>query len=271
MSDGLLHVPPEFCRNAGTAEDLRNEERSINTAVALIDHLCADLGIDSLAGLDVLDFGCGVRFAQAVVNHRLDINRYVGVDVYREMIEYLDANVADPRLEFAHLDAHNALYNPTGRPFDEAAAGLPIVGQFDVICMFSVVTHLAPHDYVSVLRLLRRFVRPTGRLFYTLFLDEKTEGGHGLIDKFSRALRNATDPEVKQEISRRVHAPDQQAPPGFRDLDPKRPLLYALYTREHALALIEGTGWAVERVLPPGLHLQHHIVCTPVSPSGQTS
>jgi len=24
MHDGLLHVPDEFCRNAGTAEDLRN-------------------------------------------------------------------------------------------------------------------------------------------------------------------------------------------------------------------------------------------------------
>ena len=263
MSDGLLHVPEEFCRNAGTAEDLRNEERSIDTAVWLIDHMCGHLGVADLDGLEVLDFGCGVRFAQAIVNRRLAIKRYTGVDVYRDMIEFLAANAADPRLEFVHLDAHNELYNPAGRPLAEVADSVQVAGEFDVICMFSVVTHLAPHDYVSVLRLLRRFVRPTGRLFFTLFIDERTAGGHGLIDKFSRALRTSTDPEVKRELARR-RAEGQPPPPGFRDLDPLRPLLYALYTREHALELIEGTGWAVQSVSPPDLHLQHHIVCTPV-------
>jgi len=227
--------------------------------------MCADLGLENLEGLDVLDFGCGVRFAQAIVNRGLAVARYVGVDVYREMIEFLQANVADPRLEFVHVDAHNALYNPTGRDLDDAADSMRIDGQFDVICLFSVVTHLAPHDYGSVLRLLRRYARPDGRLFFTLFIDEKTAGGHGLMDKFGRALANTTDPEVKRELSRRARAGSERPPrPGFRDLDPKRPLLYALYTREHALELIEGTGWEVQCVLPPDRHLQHHIVCTPV-------
>ena len=67
-------------------------------------------------GRRALDFGCGVRFAQAIVNRGIPVGRYVGVDVYREMIEFLTANVTDPRLEFVHLDAHNALYNPAGRP-----------------------------------------------------------------------------------------------------------------------------------------------------------
>jgi SAM-dependent methyltransferase len=258
----VLHVPDEFCRNAGTTEDLRNEKLSIDTAVWLIDHMCRHLGVRDLDGLDVLDFGCGVRFAQAIVNRELPVQRYVGVDVFREMIEFLAANVSDPRLEFAHLDAHNALYNTHGRPFDDVSGSLAVGGQFDVICMFSVVTHLAPHDYVSVLRLLRRFVRPNGKLFFTLFIDEETPGGHGLIDNFNRALRQSTDPAVREEISRRVEAATGPAP-GFRDLDPKRPLLYALYTREHALELIEGTGWAVAEVAPPDLYLQHHMVCTP--------
>ena len=256
-------MPDEFCRNAGTAEDLRNEERSVDTAVWLIDHMCGHLDVFDLGGLDVLDFGCGVRFAQAIVNRQLPVERYVGVDVYREMIGFLSANVTDARLEFAHLDAHNALYNAHGLPFDDVTDTLSIAGQFDVICMFSVVTHLAPNDYVSVLRLLRRFVKPTGRLFFTLFIDEETAGGHGLIDNFDRALRQSTDPSVQQEVSRRVDAATGPAP-GFRDLDPKRPLLYALYTREFALECIEGSGWAVAEVSPPDLHLQHHIVCRPV-------
>ena len=263
-NDGLLHVPTEFCRNAGTAEDLGNEETSINTAVWLIDHMCQHLGVPDLDGLEVLDFGCGVRFAQAIVNRRLPVERYVGVDVYREMIEFLTANVSDPRLEFVHLDAHNALYNPAGRPLADVAATLSIAGQFDVICMFSVFTHLAPHDYAAVLQLLRRFVRPTGRLFFTLFIDEKTAGGHGLIDGLGRAIGASTDPEVKQAISSRLRSPVRPQPLGFRDLDPSRPLLYALYSREHALELIEGTGWEVLSVSDPDVHLQHHIVCAPV-------
>jgi hypothetical protein len=85
-----------------------------------------------------------------------------------------------------------------------------------------------------------------------------------MIDNLSRALRTSTDPSVQHEVARRLESADSAPPPGFRDLDPSRPLLYALYTREHALELIEGTGWRVAGVFPPDLHLQHHIVCTPV-------
>ena len=266
MKNEPLHVPTEFCRNAGTPEDLANEETSINTAVWLIDHMCEHLDIRDLRDLAVLDFGCGVRFAQAIVNRGIPIGRYVGVDVYREMIEFLTANVTDPRLEFVHLDAHNALYNPAGRPLADIAETLHIEGDgFDVICLFSVFTHLAPHDYVSVLRLMRRFVRPTGRLFFTLFIDEKTDGGHGLIDQFSRAIaaKAASDPDARQAITDRIRSGPPPQSGGFRDLDPGRPLMYALYSRDHALELIAGTGWRVVSVSDPALHLQHHIVAVP--------
>jgi SAM-dependent methyltransferase len=264
VSDAALHVPSEFCRNAGNKETLQDEDAVIDGAVGLIEHMCGHLETPDLDGLEVLDFGCGVRFAQAIVNRGLAIERYVGVDVDREMIDFLAANGAHPRREFVHLDAHNALYNPTGRPLAEVSEMLPIEGrQFDVICLFSVFTHLAPHDYVAVLRLLRRFVRPTGRLFYTLFIDEKTAGGFGLIDGFSRALSATSDPDVQRAFSRRIHSGVSPAPAGFRDLDPSRPLLYALYSREHALELIEGTGWTVLSLSPPDRLLQHHILCAP--------
>jgi hypothetical protein len=48
-----------------------------------------------------------------------------------------------------------------------------------VICLYSVFTHLSPADYVTMLKILRRYVRPEGRLV-PLFVDELTDDGLGL-------------------------------------------------------------------------------------------
>jgi SAM-dependent methyltransferase len=259
VSQGELRVPIEFRRNYST----QDEEATIDGAVWLIDHMCGHVGLKDLGNTEVLDFGCGVRFSQAFLNRGVPIKRYVGVDAYGEMIDYLQANVSDPRLEYVHVNAHNDLYNPTGEIMSEQTT-LPIDGQrFDLICLFSVFTHLAPHDYVSMLKLLRRFAKPDGRLFYTLFIDEETQGGHGLMDKLPRALRESTDPELQQKLASAPPAAPREPVP-FRDVSPDKPLLAAMYSREYALDLVEGTGWRVLDVFPPDVHLQHHIVCAPL-------
>ncbi len=259
MSAEELHVPVEFRRNYSVVD----EDATIDGAEWLIGHMCEHLGIPDLGAADVLDFGCGVRFTQAFLNRNIPVKRYVGVDAYGEMIEFLQANVTDPRFDFVHVNAHNELYNPTGEIMSEQTS-LPIDGQqFDLICLFSVFTHLAPHDYATMLKLLRRFVKPTGRLFYTLFVDEETEGGYGLMDKFPKALSASTDPELRRAMSKATPAERRKEPVPFRDMSPNKPLLFALYSREHALELIEGSGWEVLSISPPDLHLQHHIVCAP--------
>jgi hypothetical protein len=136
------------------------------------------------------------------------------------------------------------------------------VGQrkFDVICLFSVFTHLAPHDYVTMLRLLRRYIRPSGRLFYTLYVDEVTPGGHGLTDAFARRLQDAaaSDPHIAAELQR-----GEYNPPPFVDKDPSRPLNWAVYSREYAHELIVGTGWKPLELFPPNEYAQHQFVCAP--------
>src|SRR6266568_4104782 len=94
------------------------------------------------------------------------IGHYVGVDVSREVVDFLRSNVSDPRFEFFHLDAQNDRYNPTGQPLSDMTVPEIEGRRFDLICLFSVFTHLAPADYAAMLRLLRRFVKPGGRLFY---------------------------------------------------------------------------------------------------------
>jgi SAM-dependent methyltransferase len=253
-----LVVPEELRRN-----NQRDPVEIVDVAVDLIDRMCRRIGVGDLGNLDVLDFGCGVRFTQAFLNRGLPIKHYVGVDVSHPVIDFLRSNVSDPRFEFVHLDAHNELYNPTGQPLSELTVPEIEGRHFDLICLFSVFTHLAPPDYAAMLRLLRRFVKPDGRLFYTLFINERTDGGFGYVDRLSAAMATSSDPSVKERITSAVV--NRHEVPDFRDANPRAPLLVALYSRPHAIELIDGTGWELLEVSPPAVHIQHHIVCAPGS------
>jgi SAM-dependent methyltransferase len=248
-----LFVPAKFERGATHGDE------AIASAIWLIEHMCEQLGFEDLADSEVLDFGCGVKFSQAIINESLPIKKYVGVDVYGEMIDFLRENVHDPRFEYFHIDAHNEMYNPDGDVLTEDTE-LPIDGRtFDVICLFSVFTHLAPHDYLTMLKLLRRYIEPDGRLFFTLYIDEVTEGGHGLMDGWARAVSRMPP----GEFTKRMERNPQGSTRGFRDLDPRKPLKWALYSEQYARELTEGGGWDVVSLSPPDVYIQHHFVCAP--------
>jgi SAM-dependent methyltransferase len=244
MAGRELRVPSTFRRG-----QRKDEDESIASAVGAIEHMCADLGLADLGSSDVLDVGCGVKFTQALLNHDAPVQRYVGVDVYREMIEFLQATVDDPRFEYYAMDIYNERYNRGGAALT-ATTEFPIAGRtFDVICLFSVFTHLAPDDYRAMLQVLRRYAAPDGRLFFTLYIDAVTEGGHGLMDAFARTSG----------------ADFVGAIETFKDLDPERPLLWAVYAEDYARELIAGTGWDIVALRPPDPYMQHHFICAPTS------
>jgi SAM-dependent methyltransferase len=253
-----LNVPARFVR--GACDD---HDESIRSARWLITHMCELLGLTDLGGTEVLDFGCGVKFSEALINGSLPVKRYVGFDVYRDLISFLQENVEDQRFEYFHIDAHNAMYNPAGQTLT-AELKLPIDGQtFDLILLLSVFTHLEPSDYRTMLTLLRRFANPETVLVYSLYIDALTAGGYGLMDSWARTLSQAEDQfagAVAEHVDRTTGA-RQVAP--FKDLDPSRPLRWALYSESHARQLVEGTGWKVLRLSPPGPYIQHHFVCAP--------
>ena len=253
-----LRVPGRFRKTATTSK-----EQPVESALWLVRHMCDHLGLDDLGDTELLDFGCGVKFTEALINHSLPIKKYIGVDVDREMIDFLLANVHDPRFEYFHINAHNDLYNPDGEVLSEDTK-LPIDGRaFDVICLFSVFTHLAPHDYSTLLKLLRRYVKPDGRLFYTLFVDELTEGGHGLIDRWTKALRGKVPEELVEYIDQNPQAGKAGTIETFRDLHPSTPLEWAVYSERYARELTEESGWEIVELSPPDVYIQHHFVCTP--------
>ena len=236
----------------------------MESSLWLLDHLCEHLGLDNLGDTEVLDFGCGVRFSHALVSHQLPIKRYVGVDVSRDVIEFLRASITDPRFEYFYVNVHNAMYNPEGELLSEDRE-LPINGRtFDLICLFSVFTHLAPHDFRTMLALLRRFVKTDGRLFFTLFLDLPTEHGRGLMDGWWAKVM--TELPIEQ-VTRAIEAKLAVAPHtnDFMDLVPHQPLKWAVYTERYARSLIQGTGWKILSLSPPDInaYIQHHFVCAP--------
>jgi SAM-dependent methyltransferase len=251
-----LVVPLSLHRNAPAV----SPTAAVDGAVQLIDHMCGHLGVSDLGELEVLDFGCGVRFTQAFVDRGVPIGHYVGVDAAADVIGFLRAAVDDPRLEHYHLDAHNDLYNPTGQPLSELTVPEIEGRKFDLICLFSVFTHLGPLDYSAMLRLLRRFVKTDGHLFFTLFINEETAGGYGYIDQLIAGLEASDDPRVKAALTATENPPEV---PDFCDVDASAPMLGALYSRRFALELIAGTGWDIVEVAIPDVHLQHHIVCVP--------
>jgi SAM-dependent methyltransferase len=245
-----LDIPQRFNRGKHKRHDA-----AVDGAAFLIRHVCDTLGLADLSDREVLDVGCGTRFTQAILEQGLAIKRYVGVDVYCEMIDFLRENVSDARFEYHHIDVHNARYNPDAPPMTEATE-LGIGDRtFDIIWLFSVFTHLDPDDYTTMLRVLRRYIRPDGHLVYTLFVDELTEGGHGFIDRVSSGLRQGDADIGAVNRERRVRP--------FVDVYPDRPLMCAMYSREHAYELIDGTGWRPVELLPPNEFAQHHFVCVP--------
>ena len=236
-----LDVPEKFWRGPRKTED-----SAVQSAVGMLGHVAAVLGLEDLAEVSMLDVGCGVKFSQAILNNGVPIGRYVGIDVSTRIIEFLATAVTDPRMQYEHFNAHNERYNPRGLTMD--GVELPVNGeQFDVICLFSVFTHLDPTDYVTMLKLLRPHIKPNGHLLYSVFIDEKTPGGQGMCDRMAAQFGDQVVGKTET----------------FRDLDPKQPLYKALYSRQYAKDLVTDTGWTIETIGDPVPYIQHLVVCAP--------
>jgi SAM-dependent methyltransferase len=251
MTELTLTVPIELRRGA-LSDD---QAKSLASAASLFELMCRKFELEDMADVELLDMGCGTKLVQAILEYDIPIKRYVGVDVYQEMIEFLRSEVTDERFAFHHMDTHNEMYNSQGIALD-AAKGLPFEDQqFDLICLYSVFTHLAPHDYSAMLKLLRPYIKHTGSVIFSLYVNEETDGGHGLIDALARGLK--ASPEKLPEGAKK------ETPP-FVDAHASKPLAWALYSREHAIELCEGTGWEIESLNDPEESIQHYMICKPI-------
>lgn len=108
--DIRLHIPSEFRRGV-----LKGDERkSIESAFSNLKAIAALTQRTDWSTLNVLDYGCGVKFAQALIQCEIDVQAYVGMDVFKEMIQHLNDTVARREFQFYHVPFKNEMYNPTG-------------------------------------------------------------------------------------------------------------------------------------------------------------
>jgi SAM-dependent methyltransferase len=190
----------------------------------LLERMRRQIGLETYADCRLLDFGCGVRFSQTFLNRRIPIGSYVGVDCFADMIDFLRSAVSDPRFSYHFLDARHPLYNPHGIPLSPDTT-LPLSDRaFDVVSLFSVITHQDPADAELIFTMLHRYVAARGHLFFTCFLDE------GIA--------------------------------SFEDRSPERNGGRCVYNPDFLTRLIEGCGWRVVRSAPPEAPLiGHSFVC----------
>jgi SAM-dependent methyltransferase len=222
----VLVVPDRHNRNSPTVRALGPPEE---TGLWLLNRLRERLGLDSLAHVELLDLGCGVRFTQAILNQRIPIRRYVGVDVEPELIAFLSGAVSDRRFQFRRIDVQHPSYNPNGAPLHDDFV-LPVgPRKFDLACMFSVITHQYPSDATALFRTLKRHVRDDGALFFTCFLDDEIQ--------------------------------------DFEDRSPNRDGGRCVYARARIEQLLRDAGWEHDRPDPPeGVIIGHSYVCRPKRP-----
>jgi SAM-dependent methyltransferase len=212
-------VPLRFRRGS-----LREDERaSVESGRALLSLIARFAPLEQAK---ILDFGCGVKLVQALLQDDCPIRKYLGVDVHGEMIEFLRANVRDKRFEFGTLNFHNRMYNKSGEAMTTGSLLAISPDTFGILTMFSVVTHLEPGDTLAALGILRRYAAEGAKLIFSAFID----------------------PGQKEE---------------FIDTIPDRPLLNAVYRRDFLEDLIGKAGWQIESFNRPiASVIQHHYVCS---------
>ena len=246
VSGAHLDAPRHLSRSHGSGREPAAAERS---AVALLRDLAARCNEVDLGTRHVLDVGCGMKFTQALIGRDMPIGSYTGLDVYEPAIEFLQSTVKDARFEYHHLDFFNERYNPTGVPMNRTST-FPLGDEtFDTIVAYSLFTHLDPEDFETMLRIMRRHAESDTRLVFTVFLDQHSDDGHGLINQYSRAFGAS--------IAGRTDT--------YQDFFSDDPLRVALYTESYARELLRRADWEILNIGDPTRFSQHIFIAQPAN------
>ncbi len=233
MTDQLreprLSIPVELRRGA-----LRGDQwKSIESGRALVDNFLALAEWESLANKKVLDIGCGVKIAQAILEYDLPIGHYHGLDISTDLIDALNEGAGgDDRVEFTFSDIYNELYNPNGEQLTDTSQFPIAPASVDVAWAFSVFTHLNSEDTKHTLRMARECLVDGGLFLFSAFVD-RSEGAAPFVDAI-----------------------------------PSQPLKWAIFSEEHFIDLVLDSGLEIVRYREPDEHIQHQLLCRRVdSPS----
>ena len=217
----MLIVPQHLQKNHPNIAKLGYE----NTGSFILNQIIKKTHKANLSDCSLLDVGCGVRLVATIINKKIPIKSYTGLDVDNRVIQFLQTNVTDTRFSFAHINCQNHFYNPAGVQSNEFQAFPLPPKAYDIACMFSVITHQNPTDASNLFRLCKHHVKDNGYLVFSAF--------------------------IKSNI------------PAFVDAIPNKPLLEAHYSLKYLVDILYEAGWNVDEVYPPDKQkiIQHLFVC----------
>jgi SAM-dependent methyltransferase len=120
----------------------------------------------------VLDVGSGIGRTARWLTPYLTEGSYEGFDINPGSVAWCKQEITSryPNFRFTHLDLFNAAYNPNGQLRAEELTFPYADGEFDVVCLFSVFTHLMPADLERYLAESHRVLKPGGRIHASCFL-----------------------------------------------------------------------------------------------------
>lgn len=220
--DIRLPIPREFRRGRWKAD----ERRSIESAVTNLKAIAVLTERPDWSRLNVLDYGCGVKFTQALIQYAVDVQAYVGMDVFAPLVHCLAGNVLHPNFSFHTVPFRNEMYNPGGSELDRSVALPGSLLAYDLITLQSVFTHFNPRDFQALLHVLRRYAGVESRMFFTCFIDNSMSC-------------------------------------DYRDLVPEHALLKACYSENAVRRMLEKADWRLLSHAPRSSQMQNQFVCEP--------
>jgi SAM-dependent methyltransferase len=123
--------------------------------------------------MNILEIGCGLsRVAIPLTKILSPAGTYLGIDIIRELIDWGAANITPrwPNIRFSHIDIKESWFNPNGTALLSDYQVPAADSTVDLVILFSVFTHLLPHDMRFYLTEFCRVLRPAGRVYATVFL-----------------------------------------------------------------------------------------------------
>jgi SAM-dependent methyltransferase len=153
----------EFKDDALFLDSGRHEAQRLIEKCGVTSHSC------------ILDIGCGVGRLPIGILSRMEASpEYRGVDVDLCSIEWCRRHITryHPRFSFERINVLNRRYNPSGLQHCDAFR-LPYADHsFDVAYLYSVFSHMMPEDVKTYLAEIRHLLAPTGRVFFTTFVED---------------------------------------------------------------------------------------------------
>jgi SAM-dependent methyltransferase len=241
------------------SKNVRKLGKPAETGKMVLDYVCSKLDIESFADKSVLDIGCGFRMVRTILENDMEVGHYTGVELDADLIKYLQNEINDPRFDFLYANQKNNYYNPQGGD-DFASLNRSLTREYDIITMFSVITHQDPDEARKTFDFARNSIASNGWLVFTACIQgeghaafEMEGGDKGVLASFPEShLR-----DLKEQADSGVQ---------YMEWNPEKPGQMSGYTVAYLKEILSETGWSCLSVFPPfdqGAPVQSTFICKP--------